>query len=761
MTAPTRPPSATDMLEDEIRTTEAWMRGPRFSGIRRFHSARQVVEQRGTIQGDAGLARTMSAAFHDRLRELFERRESITTFGPYSPGQAVMLKRMGIEGIYLGGWATSAKGSTTEDPGPDLASYPLSQVPDEAATLIRALLAADRNQRFARIRMTEAQRAATPEIDYRPFLIADADTGHGGEPHVRNLVRRFVEVGVTGYHIEDQKPGVKKCGHQAGKVLVPQDEQIKRLSTARFQLDVMGVPGIIVARTDAEAATFLDGRGDERDHAFILGATNVSLPSCKVASLAIFKRFHDQGVEEVNGHLLYAISPEAYERAFAWFEKTGILKRIDDGVAALDGRTGVAVDGALDEISTRFLDAWQMDAGLKTYAQAVADVMRFQAEEGARFDMTVEAWVEYASRTSFPDAREKARSMGIHIIWDPELPRTPEGYYQIQGGIPYAIARSLSCAPYADLLWMETKTADLEDAKTFAEAIHAVVPDQMLAYNLSPSFNWDTTGMTEGQMRDFPKELGKLGYVFNFITYGGHQIDGLAAEEFATALRQDGMLALARLQRKFRLLDSPYKTPQSHVGGPRLDGALMASTGRTATTKAMGKGSTQFQHLIQTEVPVKLLEDWLAAWAETHSLPGRLRVELRPHTAGSELLELRVLDETGTRLADIVFATIQDRRNRTILSIRDQNTYDPDLRRKRLMTLIQIYLIHRYRVFSVHYVSPTEDNLPQTSGMKELGIYDDVNTEVGHIIVAAVNSERMKALLNPDREELTRLIRKG
>ena len=119
-----------------------------------------------------------------------------------------------------GGWATSAKGSVTEDPGPDLASYPLSQVPDEAAPIVRALLTADRNQRFARSRMSEAQRAATPEIDYRPFIIADADTGHGGDAHVRNLVRRFVEVGVPGYHIEDQKPGAKKCGHQGGKVLV-------------------------------------------------------------------------------------------------------------------------------------------------------------------------------------------------------------------------------------------------------------------------------------------------------------------------------------------------------------------------------------------------------------------------------------------------------------------------------------------------------------------------------------------------------------
>ena len=127
----------------------------------------------------------------------------------------------------------------------------------------------------------------------------------------------------------------------------------------------------------------------------------------------------------------------------------------------------------------------------------------------------------------------------------------------------------------------------------------------MLAYNLSPSFNWDTTGMSDERDARLPEELGKMGFVFNFITYGGHQIDGLAAEEFATALREDGMLALARLQRKFRLLESPYRTPQTLVGGPRADAALMAASGQTATTKAMGEGSTQVQHLVQTEVPPK------------------------------------------------------------------------------------------------------------------------------------------------------------
>jgi isocitrate lyase len=769
MTAPRRfecrrgtaaPEDLMDGYDERVRELAAWMGSPRFEGITRLHSPRQVAEQQGTIAQDHTVARTAAGQFYDRLRELFALGKSVTTFGPYSPGQAVAIKRIGIEAIYLGGWATSAKGSMTEDPGPDLASYPLSQVPDEAAPIIRALLAADRNQQFARLRMSEEARKANPPFDYRPFLIADADTGHGGEAHVRNLIRRFVEAGVPGYHIEDQKPGVKKCGHQAGKVLVPIEEQIKRLNAARFQLDVMGVPGIIVARTDAEAATFLDGRGDERDHPFILGATTVDLPTCKVANLAILKRFYDAGFEEVNGHLIYRISDDAYAHAYGWLERAGVLALIDDSIAKLGQGSGGSVDAALDAVVDRYLDAWQMDAGLKTYGQAVADVMTFRMDEGSKFEMTVEEWLDYAGGVSFYDARDRARSMGISIIWDCELPKTPDGYFQIQGGMECAIARSLAVAPFADILWMETKTADLGDAREFAEAIHAVYPDKMLAYNLSPSFNWDTTGMSDDQMRRFPAELGKLGYVFNFITYGGHQIDGLAGEEFATALKEDGMLALARLQRKFRLLESPYRTPQTHVGGPRLDAALMATTGRTATTKAMGKGSTQFQHLIQTEVPPKLLEEWLDLWRAEHDIAEKLRVELRPHTAGSELLELSVLDGSSRKVANVVFATIQDRRERNILSIRDQNTFDLALRQKRLMTLVHLFLIYRYRVVSVHYVSPTDDNQHQTESMVRMGIFGEGHTEVGQIIVASVNTERVKELLNPDRAELQKLIAK-
>ena len=755
-------------FERDVADTQAYFDSPRFEGIIRLYTARQVAEQRGTIPSDYPVAREAAAAFYPHLRELFAQGRSITTFGPYSPGQAVVMKRMGIEGIYLGGWATSAKGSISEDPGPDLASYPLSQVPEEAAGLVRALLTADRNQNYLRLQMTEEQRAATPAYDYRPFIIADADTGHGGDPHVRNLIRRFVEAGVPGYHIEDQRPGTKKCGHQGGKVLVPSDEQLKRLNTARFQLDVMRVPGIIVARTDAEAANLIDSRADERDQPFLLGVTNLKIPPYKACFLAMMRRFYEQGMTEINGHLLYAIPDAEYAAADAWLQRHGLTQLIDDTAAAWqqDGTDPSlsSVDAAYDAVESRFVEVWQDDAGVGTYADAVADLLDFRQREGEAPAMSSSEWRAFAESASLYSAREKAKELGADAAWDCERAKTPEGYYQVRGGIPYAIAKSLAAAPFADILWMETKTADLADAKQFADAIHAVYPDQMLAYNLSPSFNWDTTGMSDEEMRAFPEELGKMGFVFNFITYGGHQVDGVASEEFATSLRQEGMLALARLQRKMRLVESPYRTPQTLVGGPRSDAALAASSGRTATTKAMGKGSTQHQHLVQTEVPKKLLEEWLALWSEHYELPEKLRVHLRPRRAGSDVLDLQIVSdgsEDGAEpLANVVVDPIKDRHGRSILTVRDQNTFAEQLRKKRLMDLIHVWLIHRFKAEIVYYVTPTEDNIYQTDKMKSHGIFSDVYQEVGEIIVADVNQPRIDELVAPDREALNRLIRK-
>lgn len=759
--ATSSPGSTSDQdFDRDVAATQEYFDSPRFEGITRLYSARQVAEQRGTIPADYPVTREAAAAFYLRLRELFAQKKSITTFGPYSPGQAVTMKRMGIEGIYLGGWATSAKGSINEDPGPDLASYPLSQVPDEAAGLVRALLTADRNQQYLRLKMTPEQRKTTPAVDYRPFIIADADTGHGGDPHVRNLIRRFVEAGVPGYHIEDQRPGTKKCGHQGGKVLVPSDEQIKRLNTARFQLDIMRVPGIIVARTDAEAANLIDSRADERDQPFLLGATNLKIPPYKSCFLAMTRHFYNQGVTELNGHLLYALPDGEYATAEAWLDGQGILAEIATAAESYKKDPDQSIDALFDGVESKFVEAWQNDAGLETYGDAVAELLEFREREGEKADMSAAEWREFATHASLYAARGKAKELGADVPWDPERVKTPEGYYQIRGGIPYAIAKSLAAAPFADILWMETKTADLADAREFAHAIHAVYPDKMLAYNLSPSFNWDTTGMSDDEMRAFPEEIGKLGFVFNFMTYGGHQIDGVAAEEFATALLQDGMLSLARLQRKMRLVESPYRTPQTLVGGPRSDAALAASSGRTATTKSMGKGSTQHQHLVQTEVPRKLLEDWLALWAEHYQLDETLRVQLRPRRAGSDVLELGIYGDGADKLADVVVDPIKDRHGRNILTVRDQNTYAEKLRKKRLMDVIHLWLIHRFKPEIVYYVTPTEDNIYQTEKMKKHGIFSNVYQEVGEIIVADVNQPRIDELLAADRKALGKLIRK-
>jgi isocitrate lyase len=357
------------------------------------------------------------------------------------------MRKQGIQGIYLGGWATSAKGSDSEDPGADLASYPLSRVPDEAASIVRALVAADKNQYFARARMTDEQRRESKEYDYRPFIIADADTGHGGDAHVRNLIKRFVEAGVTGYHIEDQRPGTKKCGHQGGKVVVPADEQIKRLNAARFQLDIMKVAGLIVARTDTESASLLENMSDERDHPFVLGAINSEVPSYKRCHINVLRRFYEGGVKDVSGHLLYNIAEEKYKVCDQFFDEADISKALDEQIK-LAKKDDANVEAAVTESLAQMGAAWAAKAGIMTYGEAVHDCMKLRMEEGLKFDFTPEEWLEFAKTASWGDAKEKALGAGLDVDWNPEKSRTPEGYYQVRGSIDFAIQRSLAVAPF-------------------------------------------------------------------------------------------------------------------------------------------------------------------------------------------------------------------------------------------------------------------------------------------------------------------------
>ena len=272
--------------------------------------------------------------------------------------------------------------------------------------------------------------------------------------------------------------------------------------------------------------------------------------------------------------------------------------------------------------------------------------------------MSADEWLAFARRASFYDAREKARALGrrrhlgLRAAEDAGGLLPGPGRHRLRDRQVAGRRAVRRHAVDGD----EDRRPRRREAVRRRDPRAVPGPDAGLQPLAVVQLGHDRHER-RGDAR-FPEELGKIGFVFNFITYGGHQIDGLAGEEFATALKQDGMLALARLQRKFRLVESPYRTPQTLVGGPRLDGALMAASGRTATTKAMGKGSTQFQHLVQTEVPPKLLEEWLGLWARALRLRRQLRVELRPHTAGSELLELRIVDERSEKVANVIFAPI-------------------------------------------------------------------------------------------------------
>jgi isocitrate lyase len=749
------------------------------------------------LADDYTVARHSALKLFDYLQRLFKEKKQETTYGPFSPTGAVRAVMEGTKVLYLGGWATSAKGSDSEDPGADLANYALDRVPKEGASWVRALLHQDEVQRSMRIRMTSAQRKKHPAIEFTPpMIIPDGDTGHGGEHHIRNLVKKFAESKIGAIHIEDQRSGCKVCGHQGQKVLVSTCEMISRLNAARLQYDIMRVPGVIVARTDSHDATAIDSVDDQRDHPFVYGATNPRIVPFKNVNLAVIRKFYDAGFREIKGHLLHQISEPGYKAAEAWLRQENLSGRIDEAILRIhkeldaltklrhkirrqgssqrDFREQLAAaevmikkltDETVDHVMAAVRQAWAEKAGLKTYADAVADDLAARGEKRGKHAMTVESWKTFAGTVSYGEARERAASLGSEIFWDWDLPRTPEGFYPVTGGRDMAIQRGLATAPFADLLWRETAKPDLQDDKCWADAIHAVFPDKMLAYNLSPSWNWDSWGFTDDQIRGFAAELGKMGYVFNFITYAGHQTEALMNGRLARALKEEGVLGFVRLvQRALRLANDPAQYPQTFVGGEWADRFRRAARGPSLTTSSMGGKSTETQHRKAVEVPTSVLEKWLRMWTDHWNKQGLynqgdLSVELKERWAGAEEMMLNVFDEARDKIAEIIFRVDKDRRGRKFLAVKDQNTVKK-YRNRRLMSLMHFFLLHRYKADLVHYVTPSADNRLSVQRMIHNGVFRSARTDDPNIIAIEVDSAQAQKIFAND-ESIHRFIAKS
>ena len=488
---------------EEIKAIEIWINLPRFDNIIREYTSYDIWKMRSKYK-NSYVSNEMSKKLYNILLMCKKNKTCTYTFGCLDPVQLIHMTPY-VETIYVSGWQCASTASTNNEPGPDVADYPMDTVPNKVDQLFRTQEFHSRKQKIHNLNTND-----NINIDYYRPMIADADTGHGGISAVMKLTKMFIENGAAGIHIEDQKAGTKKCGHMGGKVLVSTQEHVKRLKAIRLQADIMNSQLIIIARTDAVSAKYIDSNYDDIDKKYILGKLRYDIDN--------------------NGN--YTKEKEClFSEAVEFIARRNINKNT--------------------EIHTDI------------YNKHIMNILNNLYEP---FD------------------------------WDWNLCRSIEGYYKVKNGFEYASARLLEYCKYSDMLWCETNTPNLEKATWLSKKILSKYPNMFLSYNLSPSFNWSNTNMNDNDLKTFIINLGKVGYVWQFITLAGFHLNGLASQCFSELYQKDGILAYVRdIQNKEIYKKMPLVKHQQWSGSEVLDEVLnIINSGKSCSTISTD-GSTEKQ----------------------------------------------------------------------------------------------------------------------------------------------------------------------